>query len=116
MFKINSMTARTVQILLTHRLFIVIVYRYIDPAEDSFLNNDDTFQKIKKLLNPITSDLNSEEDKQLILKMIANCYHKYHNSIRAKSESDIELLLSTIMSLLIEQSKEIEKLGNIKNQ
>jgi len=48
--------------------------------------------------------------------MIVNCYHKYHNSIRTKSYSDIELMLATIMSLLLEQSNEIERLSSIKNQ
>ncbi len=96
---------------------IVIMYRYIDPSEDSFLKNDNTYQRIlKQLDNPFISNLKSEEDKQLILKMIANCYHKYHNSIKTKSQSDTELLFSMIMALLIEQSKEIEILCSIKNQ
>lgn len=110
------MTARMVKILLTYRHFNVIMYRYVDPTEDSFLSNDSTYQRIKEQRNPINSNLKSEEDKQLILKMIANCYHIFHGSIRTKSESDRELLLSTITSLLIEQSIELERLSNIKNQ
>lgn len=86
------------------------MYRYIDPSDDSFLQNDRTYQKILELLVPFTSNLNLEEDKQLILRMISNCYHKYHNSIRTKSKGDPELMLSTMMSLLIEQSNEIERL------
>jgi hypothetical protein len=89
------------------------MYRYIDPSEDSFLRNDRTYQKILELLEPFTSNLNSEEDKQSILKMIANCYHKYHNSIRNKSQSDTDLMLSTIMALLIEQCNEIERLRSL---
>lgn len=83
------------------------MYRYFDPTEDSFLQNDNTYQRIKELINPFISNLKPEED---ILKMIANCYHNYYRSIGTKSESDTGLLLSTIMSLLIEQSKEIERL------
>lgn len=92
------------------------MYRYIDSEDDSFLNNDSTYQRIKEQLNPITSNLKSEEDKQLILKMTGNCYHKFHSSIRTNSVSDTELLLSTLMSLLLEQNKEIERLGRIKHQ
>ena len=74
------------------------MYRYIDPSDDSFLKNDKIYQRIVKQLKPFISNLESEEDKQLIFRMISNCYHKYHNSIRTKSESDTELLLSTIMA------------------
>jgi hypothetical protein len=91
------------------------VYRYIDPSDDSFLKKDKIYQRIEELLNPFISNLKSEEDKQLMLRMISKCYHKYHNSIITKSESDTELLLSTIMALLIEQSSEIERLSSIKN-
>jgi hypothetical protein len=92
------------------------MYRYIDSADDSFLNNDSIYQRIKEQLNTITCNLKSEEDRQLILKMTANCYHEFHGSIRSNSVSDTELLLSTIMSLLLEQNKEIERLGSIKDQ
>lgn len=91
------------------------MYRYIDSADDSLLNNDSTYQRIKKQLNPISSNLKSEEDKQSVLKMTANCYHKFHGSIKTNSVSDTELLLSTIMSLLLEQNKEIERLSSIKH-
>lgn len=115
-FKINSIKAGVVQNLLTCRLFIIVMYRYFDPKEDSFLNNDNTYQRILEQLKPITSNLKSEEEKQLMLKMISNCYHRLHNSIRTKSKSDTGLLLSTIMSLLLEQSIEIERLSIIRNQ
>jgi hypothetical protein len=87
------------------------MYRYIDPSDDSFLKDDETYQRIRKQLNLFVSNLHSEEDKQRMLRMISNCYHKYHSSIRTKSESDIELLLSTMMSLLIEQSSEAKRLS-----
>ena len=48
--------------------------------------------------------------------MISNCYHKYYNSFRTKSQSDIELLLPTIMALLIDKSKEIERLYFIRDK
>lgn len=58
------------------------MYRYLDPEEDSFLQNDKTYQGIVEQLNPFLSNLESEEDKRLMLRMLSNCYHKYHNSIR----------------------------------
>ena len=91
------------------------MYRYIDSSDDSFLKNDDTYKRLKEQLNPFISNLKPEEDKQLMLKMISNCYHKFHNSIKTKSQSDTELLLSTTMALLIEQSNEIERLKSIKS-
>lgn len=87
------------------------MYRYIDPADDTFLQKDKTYQRIREQVNPFISNLKSEEDKQIMSKILSNCYHKYHNSIRTKLQSDIELLHSTIMALLIEQSNEIERIG-----
>ena len=46
-----------------------------------------------------------------MLRMISGCYHTYHNSIKAKSESDTELMLSTLMALHMGQNNEIERLG-----
>lgn len=93
------------------------MYRYIDSAEDSFLQHDKTYQRILKQLNIFLSNLESEEeDKLLILSMISNCHHKHHNSIMTKSQSDTELMLSSKLALLLEQTKEIESLEKIKNQ
>ncbi|KAA2281169.1 hypothetical protein [Candidatus Nitrosocosmicus sp. SS] len=87
------------------------MYRYFDPDEDSFLKDDETYQRIIKQLNPFISNLNSEEDKQLILKMLSTCYHRYYKSIKTRSQHDIELMYSTMMALLIEQTGEIVRLG-----
>jgi len=94
----------------------MIMYRYIDSTDDPFLKKDEIYQKIINQLDPIVSNLNSEEDKQLMLKMISDSYHKYQNSIRAKSESDAVMMMSTIMSLLIAQSNELERLGLLKGK
>ncbi|CAN5890460.1 hypothetical protein BH23THE1_BH23THE1_25070 [soil metagenome] len=53
----------------------------------------------------------STEDKSLFIKMISECYHKLHKSIRAKSDNDVELFNSLMMALLIEQGKELERLA-----
>jgi hypothetical protein len=91
------------------------MYRYIDSSDDSFLQNDEIYQRIMKQLNPFISNLKSGEDEQLMLKMISECYQKYHKSIKTRSQSDTELMLSTIMALLVEQDKEIERLNSMKH-
>jgi hypothetical protein len=88
------------------------MYRNIDPEDDSFLKDDEIYQRIVELLDSSISNMDSE-DKELMLNMLSNCYHKYHNSIRAKSKGNTELIYSTIMALSIEQSKEIERLGSL---
>jgi len=51
-----------------------------------------------------------------MLKMISDCYHKFHKSIKTKSQSDTELLIPTLMALLIEQSNEIEILIQVNDE
>ena len=45
------------------------MYRYIDPVDDTFLQKDKTYQRIREQVNPFISNLASE-DKVTILKMI----------------------------------------------
>jgi hypothetical protein len=44
------------------------------------------------------------------LKMVSKVYYKRHKAIQTKSESDTELLLSTLIATIIEQNLEIKKL------
>lgn len=88
------------------------MYRYFDPKDnDSFLTSDPTYCSILKKLDGFMATL-SIKDKALITKLISECYHKHHKSIQAKSHNDI---YSIIMAILIEQSKEIERLELIKD-
>ncbi|MDN5845450.1 MAG: hypothetical protein L0H53_04155 [Candidatus Nitrosocosmicus sp.] len=89
------------------------MYLYIDPSDDSFLQNDEIYQRIIKQLNPLISNLKSGEGKQVVLKMISECYHKYHKSIKTRSQSYTELMLSAIMALLVEQNREIESMERL---
>jgi hypothetical protein len=86
------------------------MYRCFDHSDDSFLQKDETYQRIVEQLDSFILNLELE-DRQLALKMISNCYHEFHNSIKTKSQSDTELLASTTMTLLIEQSNKIERLS-----
>lgn len=82
------------------------MYRYFEPKDkDFFLLKDSTYCDILRKLDGF--DI---KDKLLFIKMISDCYHRFHKSIQAKSDNDIELFISLIMVLLINQGKEIERL------
>jgi len=85
------------------------MFRYLDASDDSLLQKDNDYNRlIKKLSN--FSDCLSSEDKELLLKMINEVYYKYQKSILTNSDSDTELMLSTLMALVTKQTLEIERL------
>jgi hypothetical protein len=85
------------------------MFRYLDAPDDSFLQKDNDYNRLLKKLRNFTEYLSSE-DKELLLKMINEVYYKYHRSILMNSESDTELMLSTLIGLLTKQNLEIERL------
>jgi len=85
------------------------MFRYLDAPDDSFLQKDNYYNRLLKKLRNFTECLSSE-DKELLLKMINEVYYKYHKSILMNSESDTELMLSTLIGLLTKQNLEIERL------
>jgi hypothetical protein len=89
------------------------MFRHLDTLDDSLLQNDKNHNKIIKKLNNITDGLSSA-DKELLLKLVNEVYYKYQKSIQTKSESDTELLISTIMALLVAQNKELSKVNSMK--
>ncbi|HKR72853.1 MAG TPA: hypothetical protein VJR94_01940 [Candidatus Nitrosocosmicus sp.] len=86
------------------------MYRYID---DFNLEDDETFQKILLCLNQLNQNMTLKNDKDLLSLMVKEAYLKHRLSIKAKSGSDTELMLSVVMSLLIEQSNDVERLSSI---
>lgn len=86
------------------------MYRYID---DFNLEDDETFQKILLCLNQLNQNMTLKNDKDLLSLMVKETYLKHRLSIKAKSGSDTELMLSVVMSLLIEQSNDVERLSSI---
>ena len=58
------------------------------------------------LLNCLPSD----EDKQLLLGIMSKCYFKYQKSIKAYGLSDFELYNALLMSILIDQQIQIDRL------
>ncbi len=87
------------------------MYRYIDSSDNSQFKNDETYNRIIKKLDDFTTRLPASEDKELLLGMVSEVYYKQHKAIRTKSESDTELLLSTLMAIIMEQNLEIRRLG-----
>ncbi len=86
------------------------MFRYLDASDDSFLQKNKDYNRVLKKLNNFKECLPSE-DKELLLKMINEVYYKYQKSILTKSESDTELLLSTLMAIIMEQNLEIRRLS-----
>ena len=90
------------------------MFRYLDPTDKTFSQEDKDYNRIIKKLENLTEGLQSTE-KVLLLKMIFTVYYKYHKSILTKSESDTELTLSMLMALLVEQNKELGKFNERAN-
>ena len=86
------------------------MYRYIDASDNSHLIKDETYNRIRKNLDDFMARLSSSKDKELLFEMVSKVYYKRRKAIQTKSESDTELLLSTLMATIIEQNLEIKKL------
>lgn len=86
------------------------MYRYIDASDNSHLIKDKTYNRIKNNLDDFMTSFPSSKDKELLFEMVSKVYYKRHKAIQTKSESDTELLLSTLMATIIEQNLEIKKL------
>jgi hypothetical protein len=85
------------------------MHRYFDGSETP---KDKTYQSIMRRLNSFMECLPIEEDKQLLSNMISDCYCKYNKAINAKKKDDPSLVMSLIMSLLVDQQLAIGKLKN----
>ena len=89
------------------------MYRYIDASDNSHLIKDETYNRIRKNLDDFMARLSSSKDKELLFEMVSKVYYKRCRVIQTKSESDTELLLSTLMATIIEQNLEIKRLEQI---
>ncbi|WP_458719393.1 hypothetical protein [Candidatus Nitrosocosmicus sp. R] len=89
------------------------MYRYIDASDNSHLIKDEAYNRIKKNIDGFMARFSSSKDKELLFEMVSKVYYKRRKAIQTKSESDTELLLSTLMATLIEQNLEIKRLSNL---
>ncbi len=71
------------------------------------LLKDKTHDKINSHFNDFLDKLD-EEDKQLLLNIIRKSYYKYQESIKARPDYDYNLITGLLMSILIDQQKELE--------
>ena len=83
------------------------MYRYSDNTETP---KDKTFQKIMEQLDGFMEHLPSEDDKQILSKMVSECYYKYGKSIKSMENDDPSLLTPLIMALIVDQNSMIERL------
>ena len=70
---------------------------------------DMEYNKIISILDEFIKNL-SDNDKQLILQIINKYYSRYEKSIKGYENSDFELNTRMLMSILIDQQIQIDKL------
>ena len=89
------------------------MYRYIDASDNTHLIKDEPYYRIKNNLDVLVARLSSSKDREVLFGMVSKVYYKRYQAVRTKSESDSELLLSTLMATIIEQNLEIKRLEQI---
>ena len=85
------------------------LFDYIAQSQPLTTANDKTFDKIISNWDAFINCLD-DDDKQFILKITSKWYFKYKDSIKVNANSDFELNTRRVMSILIEQQKQIDKL------
>jgi hypothetical protein len=85
------------------------LFDYIPQNRPLTTAKDKTFDKVISNWEVFINCLD-DDDKQLVLKIISKCYFKYQDSIQANTNSGFELSTRILMSILIEQQKQIDKL------
>ena len=86
------------------------LFDYIPQNQSLTTAKDKTFDKIISNWDVFINCLD-DDDKQLVKKIISKCYFKYQDSIKANTNSGFELSPRILISILIEQQKQIDKLN-----
>jgi hypothetical protein len=89
------------------------MYRYFDNTETP---KDKTYQRVMSQFSRYMEHLPTGEDRQLLSKMVSECYHKYHKSIMAMEHDDPSLLMPLIMAMLLEQQVKIDGIKKDKKR
>ncbi len=71
---------------------------------------DKDYQKIMEQLDDLMEHLPSEEDKQLLLKMVSECCDKHNVAIKSMEKDDPDLITQLIMAMIVDQNSMIERL------
>ncbi len=83
------------------------LFDFIDPA----LHEEDiTYHKITDNWNKFIDSL-PDDDRQLLLEIMRKYYFKYQKSIKAHGNSDYELNIALLMSILIGQQTQINEIS-----
>ncbi len=88
------------------------LFDFINPASSLSIDlmENETYDKIISNWSEFINCLPSDDDKQLLLKIISICYFKYQKSIKAYGISDYELFTALLMSILINQQIQIDSM------
>ncbi len=92
-------------------IILLDLFDYISQTESTTTPNirDKTYNKIISDFDEFIKNL-SDEDIQLLLSIIRKCYYKYQDSIKVNRNSNFEFNTGLLMSILIDQQKQIDKL------
>ncbi len=71
---------------------------------------DKTYQKIMEELDGFMENLPSEEDRQLLTRMVSNVCNKHYEAIKSMEGDDPSLMTPLIMSLVVDQNSMIDQL------
>jgi hypothetical protein len=71
---------------------------------------DKTYDKIVDHLDEFIKNISEEKDKQILLQVISKCYLKYQGSIKNNGDSIFELNIKMLMTMLIDQKLQYDKL------
>ena len=83
------------------------MYRYFGNNDTP---KDKDYQKIMEQLDDLMEHLPSEEDRQLLSRMVYECYHKHHEAIKSIEGHDPILFTPLIMALILDQISMIDRL------
>ena len=87
------------------------MHRLLDSSENQ---KDKTYQKIMEQLDGLMEHLPSEEDRQLLSKMVSECIHKHGEAIKSMEKDDPDLITQLIMAMIMDQISMIERLKDNK--
>jgi hypothetical protein len=89
------------------------MYRYSDNAETP---KEKTYQKIMEQLSIFMEHLPSEEDRQLLSRMVSECCDKHSEAMRSMERDDPSLISPLIMAMVVDQNSMIERLEDNNRQ
>jgi hypothetical protein len=89
-------------------ILLLDLFDFIDLASSSHIE-DNTYSKILRNWNDFMDYL-PDEDKKLLLEIMNKCYFEYKKSINTYGISDFELFTAILMSILLDQQIQVNRL------